>query len=231
MSLAGSDGRSIWSGAIPRVAVSVEAKDWSGALAAGDPAIAAAAGQPSATAFVQSFLRPRLAIAHAESGDFAGGESLIAPTPLTCDPCLIARGRIAALKGDAAASDRWFATAAANSPSTPFANTAWGEALLARGQADAAITKLAKAHSAGPRFADALEIWGEALARKGASEDALAKFAQAATYAPRWGRLHLKWGEALARAGKRDEARAKFKAAAGMEMSSAERAELRGQAP
>jgi tetratricopeptide (TPR) repeat protein len=230
MPLRDGDGRPRWSGASPRVAVSVAAKDWSGALSVGDPAIAATAGQPGVTTFVQTFLRPGLAIAHAEAGDLVGAESVIGPTPLTCDPCVIARGRIAALKGDPTASDRWFAIAAANSPSTPFADTAWGEALLARGQTDAAIAKLAAAHRVGPRYADALEIWGEALARKGAFEEASAKFAEAATYAPRWGRLHLKWGEALAGAGKRDEARGKFKAAAGMEMSAAERQELRGQA-
>ena len=223
------DGRPSWGGAIPRVAANVAAGDWSGAIAVGDPALTAADRQPGATVFVQTFLRPTLAIAHARSGDVASAESIIGPTPLTCDPCLISRARIAALRGDAAASDRWFSTVSARSPSIPFADTAWGETLIARGQADAAIAKLAKAHRAAPRFADPLELWGEALARKGALADASSKFAEAARYSPRWGRVHLKWGEVLDRSGKRQEAQAHFKAAAELDLSAAERIELNQQ--
>ncbi|MDB5442942.1 MAG: hypothetical protein JWP73_1318, partial [Phenylobacterium sp.] len=41
-----------------------------------------------------------------------------------------------------------------------------------------------------------------------------------------WGRLHLKWGEALAKLGRRDEARTQLRAAAGMDLSAADRVEL-----
>ena len=56
--------------------------------------------------------------------------------------------------------------------------------------------------------------------------EAVRKFETAVTLAPRWGRLHLKWGEALARLGKMNEARAKWTAAAGMDLTPSERAEL-----
>ena len=85
---------------------------------------------------------------------------------------------------------------------------------------------LAEAHRRGPRFADPLELWGEALMRKGDWAGAVARFAEADQHAPRWGRNHLRWGEALARLGRTDEARAQWRAAAGMDLSAADRAEL-----
>jgi hypothetical protein len=41
--------------------------------------------------------------------------------------------------------------------------------------------------------------------------------------------LHLKWGEALARQGRADEAKAQFAAAARLDLTAAERAELAAQ--
>jgi tetratricopeptide (TPR) repeat protein len=82
------------------------------------------------------------------------------------------------------------------------------------------------ANRIGPHFADPLEMWGEALMLKNRSDLALAKFAEAAKYAPNWGRLHLKWGEALIYAGKPDEAKAQLAIAPGLDLSSADKAEL-----
>ena len=62
--------------------------------------------------------------------------------------------------------------------------------------------------------------------RKGDFAGAVAKFKQADKHAPRWGRNHLRWGEALAKLGEADEAKAQFAAAAGMDLSVADRAEL-----
>ena len=45
-------------------------------------------------------------------------------------------------------------------------------------------------------------------------------------YAPRWGRNHMFWGEALAKQGKAAEAKAQFTAAAGMDLTAAERSRL-----
>jgi len=63
---------------------------------------------------------------------------------------------------------------------------------------------------------------------KNRSDQALAKFEEAAKYAPNWGRLHLKWGEALIYAGKPDEAKQQFAIASGLDLSSADRAQLAG---
>jgi len=122
-------------------------------------------------------------------------------------------------------ADYWFARAAHDAPSIPFAYTDWGQALLARGKPDAAIAQFKIANQKGPLFADALEGWGEALMAKNQSHLALAKFAQADKYAPNWGRLHLKWGEALIYVGKRDEAKAQFARAATLDLTPSEKSE------
>nr|MDQ2859877.1 hypothetical protein [Pseudomonadota bacterium] len=78
----------------------------------------------------------------------------------------------------------------------------------------------------GPSFADPLEAWGEALTRRGDFDGAIGRFAAAEAFAPRWGRLHLMWGDALA--GLRQDAatKAQWGAAAGMDLSAADRAAL-----
>ena len=149
---------------------------------------------------------PLLAYALAMSGDVAGAQAAIAPTPGDCYDCIRTRGLIAAAAKQWGRADYWFARAVQQAPSIPFAYADWGQSLLARGQPDAAIEKFTLANQKGPHFADPLEGWGEALMAKNQSHLALAKFAEADKYAPNWGRLHLKWGEALAYAGKRDEA-------------------------
>jgi predicted Zn-dependent protease len=53
----------------------------------------------------------------------------------------VARGRIAALEGQPSRADYWFQLAEKTQPHIPFADAAWGEALLTRGQPDAAIAK------------------------------------------------------------------------------------------
>ena len=98
--------------------------------------------------------------------------------------------------------------------------------VLRKGDPDAAIVMLKVAYERGPQFADPLEVWGEALIAKNRSDLALTKFEEANKYAPNWGRLHLKWGEALLWSGRKDEARQQFAAAASLDLSVAEKAEL-----
>jgi tetratricopeptide (TPR) repeat protein len=95
-----------------------------------------------------------------------------------------------------------------------------------KGDLDGAIVKLREAHRRGPNFADPLELWGEALMRKRDLEGAVMKFAEADEHAPRWGRNHLRWGQALAGLGRWEEARTQWRAAAGMDLSTADRARL-----
>src|SRR6185295_8796656 len=114
-------------------------------------------------------VHPQLAYAQAKLGQVAAAEALIAPTPGDCYPCLIQRARIAALRGQNARADFWFARAAAAGPSFPFAHTQWGVALLARGKPDADIEKFKLSSEKGPHYADALQGWGEALMAKNQS--------------------------------------------------------------
>jgi tetratricopeptide (TPR) repeat protein len=167
-----------------------------------------------------------VALAHGETGDMKGAEGLIADCPADFDACLIARGQIAERQGQHGRADYWFDRVEAQQPSIPFADAAWGKALLERHQPDTAIEKFKLANRKGPHFADPIEMWGEALMAKNQSHLALAKFAEAEKYAPNWGRLHLKWGEALIYAGKKDGAKAQFARAAQLDLTPSEKTEL-----
>jgi tetratricopeptide (TPR) repeat protein len=169
---------------------------------------------------------PLLAYALAMSGDAAGAQAAIAPTPDDCYDCTRARGLIAVAAKEWGRSDYWFARAAQQAPSIPFAYADWGQALLERHQPDVAIEKFKMANQKSPHFADPLEMWGEALMAKNQSHLALAKFAEANKYAPNWGRLHLKWGEALVYAGKPADAKAQFARAAALDLTPTEKSEF-----
>jgi tetratricopeptide (TPR) repeat protein len=169
---------------------------------------------------------PGVADAYAHLHRFAEAEAALAGAPLDCDHCVLERGVVAALKHDWPAADRWFAQAAGQAPSLPFAHTQWGQALLDKGDLDGAIAKFREAHRRSPHFADPLELWGEALMRKGDYAGAIGRFAEADKDAPRWGRNHLRWGEALLRLGRYREERVQFEAANGMDLSRPDRAAL-----
>jgi hypothetical protein len=164
--------------------------------------------------------------AHARTRDLKGAQARIAQCPVDSDDCLMAHGEIAEMERRNGSADAWFARAEQREPSVPFADTAWGQALLTRNQPDAALRKFKLANGRGPHFADPLEGWGEALMAKNQSHLALAKFAEANKYAPNWGRLHLKWGEALVYSGKPAEAKAQFARAATLDLTPSEKSEL-----
>jgi tetratricopeptide (TPR) repeat protein len=166
------------------------------------------------------------AMADAHAGRLAEARAALSGTPLDCYDCLIARGRVAALEHDWPAADRWFAEAVQQGPSIPIAQSAWGKALIDRGDPDGAISKFQDAHRIAPHFADPLAFWGEALMRKGDYAGAAAKFTEADKYAPRWGRNHMRWGEALMLSGRYAEARRQYEAANGLDLSKPDRAAL-----
>ncbi|WP_397418736.1 hypothetical protein [Phenylobacterium sp.] len=211
----------------PRAIINREREDW--------PAVLRDADAWEALATKWPFLRITYSVgssrglALAALGDRAGAERAAAMLPLDCYRCVIRRGLIAARLGQSAAADRWYAEAVRQGPSLPQAEAEWAGVLLKQGRVDAALAQAAAAARKGPRFADAHEVWGEALLAKGDARAAVRKFEAAAKLTPRWGRLHLKWGEALAKLGKADEARAKWRAAASMDLSPADRAELKAQ--
>jgi hypothetical protein len=216
--------------ALPHYWIAAQAGNWSAALADSRAAEAWLASNKPARPLMgllqQVWIHPLEALALVQTGDAAAAEPLIETTPLDCYLCLRVRGQIATLRGERQAADRWFAAAARQAPSPPFAYAEWGTALLQHGKPDAAIEKFKLANQKGPHFADPLEGWGEALIAKNQSHLALAKFAEAEKYAPNWGRLHLKWGEALVYAGKKDEAKKQFSRAAGLDLTPSEKSEL-----
>ena len=216
--------------ALPIYWTAVENGDWAAALAdvrRVDAWLEAGkVRKPIYSLMQQVWIWPLEALALARSGDLQAAQALIGRTAEDCYPCLQVRGQIAAEARDWPAAERWFAEAARQGPSVPFAYTDWGRMLLLRGDAKDAIAKLALAHAKGPRFADPLEFWGEALIQTGDFEGAIGKFREANAYAPQWGRNHLKWGEALAGLGRRGEARVQFQTARGLDLSAADRAVL-----
>lgn len=135
------------------------------------------------------WIQPLEALAMANAGDLAGAETLMSATPLDCYLCVRVRGRIAAIKQDWTSAERWFAEAARQAPSLPFAFSEWGDMLLAKGDIDGAIAKFEAAHQKTPHFADALKGWGDALARRAQAKLALAKYDEALKYAPNWREL------------------------------------------
>jgi Tfp pilus assembly protein PilF len=171
-------------------------------------------------------LRPELAIALTRAGNWRGAEAVVAPLPADHDAAFRARGLIAAYAGREVRSDALFARAVARTPSLPSGHYAWAEALMLRGDIERAIQQAALAHRAGPRWAEPLKLWGDALSAKGKTREAGVKYAEAADRAPRWGRLQMNWAVALWRSGRQEEARAKLRAAAGMDLSDADRRRL-----
>ncbi|HEY3778047.1 MAG TPA: hypothetical protein VGL35_08305 [Rhizomicrobium sp.] len=174
-------------------------------------------------------ITPLLAVALAHMGKFAQAHAEIDRTPGDCVLCERTRGEIDGSEGKFAGATWWFARAARDAPSIPFANTDWGAMLLHRGDYDGAIAKFALAHQKGRHFADPLEMWGEALMLENRSDLALAKFEEANKYAPNWGRLHLEWGRALMWTGDKTGAQKQFKVALNLFLSIPDISVLKGE--
>jgi tetratricopeptide (TPR) repeat protein len=203
-----------------------EAQNWAGVLSDADAFAPVLQKYPGLRSVLPTETVPLTAYAEARLGKIADAEKQIAAMPADCYDCLIARARIAELEGQHGRADYWFARAIDGQKSIPRAYAFWGEALLERSNPDGAIAKFTLANQKGPKFADPFEGWGEALMKKNRSDLALAKFEEAEKYAPNWGRLHLKWGEALFYTRHKDEAQKQFALAAGLDLSSADKAEL-----
>ena len=217
--------------ALPRYWMSVEQGQWDKGLAevlAFDAVLEAEKGKRPVYGLMQQVLSwPLEARALAHTGDVAGAQALIGKTPLDCYPCLRVRGQVAAQARDWPAAERWFAEAVRQAPSPPLAYAEWARARLDRGDPDGAIALSKLAAAKGPHFADPLETWGEALLAKGDFAGAAGRFAEADKLAPHWGANHLHWGEALAKLGRREESRSQLRAAAGLDLTAGDRAELK----
>ena len=197
------------------------------ALAATDKAIAPKSDYDRGEITERSnWLLPYAAVALARLGRAPEAEAMISATSLSCYPCVRARAKIAAIRGEHARADRWFGEAVKMAPKLPFAHAEWGEALLARNLPADAIAKAKAAHRLGPRWADPLALWAQALEEQGDRQGALEKFAAAGRLAPRWGGLHLRWGQALLGSGRREDAADRLAAASHMDLSPSDRAAM-----
>ncbi|MEO8811286.1 MAG: hypothetical protein ABI376_00040 [Caulobacteraceae bacterium] len=208
---------------LPEIAIDRALDDWPRLVADLEAARAAAGDWVFAPVVERTYVAPMMAYARSKLGDPAGAGALIASTPLDCYLCLRVRGLIASGRRDWPAARAWSLAAIRAAPALPFAYDDLGEMLLARGDPAAAARLFGIAHRRGPAFADPLELWGEALMARGDFAGAATRFEAADRLAPRWGRLHIRWGEALAREGRAADARAQWRAAAGMDLSLADR--------
>jgi len=186
--------------ALPAYWIAVERGDWPAALAdvrGCDAWLEAQKPTHKVLSLLQPvWIHPFEALAMARTGDIAGAQALIVTTPLDCYLCLRVRAQIAAADRDWPAAERWFAEAARQAPSIPFAFSEWGEMRLARGDLTGAIAVLRLAHERAPRFADPLKAWGDALVRQGRRSDARARYDEALKYAPAWTTLRQARGAA-----------------------------------
>ena len=186
--------------ALPAYWIAAERGDWPAALADVRGCDAWLEGQKpthKVLGLLQPvWIHPLEALAMARTGDVAGAQALIATTPLDCYLCLRVRGQIAAQARDWPTAERWFADAAHQAPSLPFAWSEWGQMRLAKGDLAGAIAVFQIAHEKGPHFADPLKGWGDALARQGRWSDARVRYDEALKYAPAWRALleHLRGG-------------------------------------
>jgi tetratricopeptide (TPR) repeat protein len=203
----------------------MEAGDWRAAEAAARSSVstALARGDYLSLLGARTQFSVRLALALAEQGRFDEARAAVGPSGLDCAHCVTMRGQVETLAHNWTAADRWFAQAAAMTPSLPFAQLEWGRSLLMRGEPDAAIAHLAVAARQGPRFADVSELWGEALLRKGDSAGAAARFEKAAAITPHWGHNQIVWGQALAAQGKAGKAHERWATAGGLPLSPPDR--------
>ena len=156
----------------------ISAGDWAGVVSAADAVLADQELLPDKGVH-RPIPRAQKALALAHLGRMAEAQVLVGATPLDCQPCVMARGEIAALAGQPALADHWFGEAVKMTPLLPMASTAWGRVLLNRGQTDRAIAQFEIANTRGPHFADPLSWWGEALL-----ETVLAVAVQIASRAP-----------------------------------------------
>jgi tetratricopeptide (TPR) repeat protein len=169
---------------------------------------------------------PWLAYAMARNGKAAEARAILGPTPLDCYFCLRMRGVVAALAGDAAEADRWFAEAVRQGPSLADADYEWAQAKLARGDAAGALVLAREAARKAPVWADPPKLEADLLARRGDLGDAVRLYEAAEQKAPAWGALRLAHGDALARLGRPGPAVSQWRTAAGLELTPAERAGL-----
>ncbi len=169
-----------------RLAVMFAEEDWAGLIARQPISEKAGAFGATPRARASSVELLNLAYARASIGDHAGAASMVADTPADCGRCLTLRGQLAAMAGDHAGAERWFAQAAKIAPSFPQPLFTWGQARLAKGDLAGALSLFRQAQKKGPGWADPYKFEGDVLVRQGKTKEARAAYAKAVERAPNW---------------------------------------------
>lgn len=166
------------------------------------------------------------ALGLAMTGRTEAAQATIARSRPDCYPCTIISARIAELAGNSARANGLFSRAVKQAPSLPYAEQAWGEVRMRRGDLRGAEVAFRAASEKAPMWAEPRKGLADTLAISGRDSEAVGLYRKAAERAPRWGLLHLTWGTALWRTGDRESAREKLRAAAGMDLSPSDRDKL-----
>ena len=167
------------------------------------------------------------ALGLAMTGRIEAAQATIARSRPDCHPCTIVSAQIAELAGNRSLANELFSRALKQAPSLAYAEQAWGEVRMRRGDFRGAQAAFKTASDKAPLWAEPKKGLADTLALSGRNEDAVGFYKKAAERAPRWGALHLAWGTALWRAGDQKSAREKLRAAARMDLSPSDRSKLR----
>ena len=202
-------------------------EDWPAAEASLRTSIVAAEAMgPGGLIINQRALQSRLAWVLMKLGRLEEARPIAAALPNDCDLCLPIKAAVLDASGDRGGTDRLYRLAIQRTPDFPTAYSAWGETLLARGDLRAALARFAEAQTRGPRWADPFKFEGDALMRLGQAAEAVGAYRKAVERAPNWGGAHLGLGRAQAALGRDRDAAASYSAAAGMNLTITERAEV-----
>ena len=188
--------------------------------------LSARAVGPSTRVTIRNNIEPLLAVTEARTGDLAAARARIATLPEDCDPCIQARAQVAALAGERVEAERLFAMLARRNPDVPGPLVNWARTRLDRGDPAGALPLLRQAAELGPRWAEPQKYQGDALLVLGRYAEAVTAYRAAIQRAPRWGGAHLGLGRAQAATSRRRDAANSYAAAAGMDLTAKERAEV-----
>lgn len=202
-------------------------EEWPAAEASLRTSIVAAEAMGSSGALInQRALQSRLAWVLMKLGRLEEARPIAAVLPNDCDFCLPIKAAVLDASGDRGGADRLYRLAIQRTPDFPTAYSAWGETLLERGDLRAALARFTEAQTRGPRWADPFKFEGDAHMRSGQADQAVGAYRKAVERAPNWGGAHLGLGRALAALGRDRDAAKSYAAAAGMDLTATERAEV-----
>ncbi len=103
--------------------------------------------------------------------------------------CVDFRGRIAAMAGNTAEAEKWFAQAIELAPKLPQVYIDRGHARLDHGDLAGALAGASQSATLSPHDGDAWKLWADVLAKQVHAKEALAKYDEALKFAQKWKQL------------------------------------------